>query len=260
MPDLAAVESFVAKWQPSIMAALEVMGEAVRRAGYETAAPFDDVDYRSPPRLVWAMPTWYPGRPEDLESMDMYLMFSLLPADQGDDLFVPVLELQNVEGSYADNIGLGEPLRLEDDRAMSAALAEMQSGANQVAAMIEAYFPKPAKRVWRIKVVEPGGAARHPSVTTNEEFAKAEVTGLLRLAVDRIRRLFWELETVRMHYAWNTGTTAAMSRIEMFLDDGEAWEALREYERMIRSLTPALRSRVTKAIGTLAVETTGGYS
>jgi len=261
MADAALIEAFIRKWETRILAALDNVGEEARRAGYATMLPDADVDVDAmPPRLMWIMRTWYPSRPEELESMDVFLTFSLLPADDEGIVFAPVAELLNVEGSFADDIELGEPLRLDDDRSIASALEAMQAAAGDIVTRLEAYFPKAAKRVWKIKVVGPGGKSWPPSVTTNEDFAKAEVAGLLNLSLDRISRLFWELETVREFYAWNTGTTAAVARIEMFLEQGETWDALREYDKMIKSLTPALRNRVIRRTGTITVETTGGYA
>lgn len=260
MADPALVESFVRRWQPAIIAALSSLSEAVRIAGYATADPVDDIDPGGPvPRLMWIMHTMYPGRPEELSSMDVFITFSLLPADDEGTMFVPAIELLNVEGSFADDIELGQTIRLDDDRAMAAAVQEAHEIDEQVITLLEAYYPKPLKQIWKIKTTSPEGKPFNPSVHSKEEVAKEETYGLLHLSLDKIYHLFWELDAVKMVPGGSSAALYDLRIVNMLLEDGKVWQGLRSYHDFLRNLPRRLRDRVTKEVGTIEVETTGGF-
>lgn len=254
MDKVSALEAFIQKWEPSILDALNTIGEAVHRAGYNTSDPYDEIDL--PEMIRWLMPVGYPGRPAFLESMDMFISFTIVQPDVG---LLPFLEVFNREGSYLDNINISDPLAMDDTSGWEKAMETAKGKANDVVGILEEYFPKPTKRIWKIHVTTPEGVKTHPSLHTNEDIAKQDVSIRLAEMLYKISRLFWEFEAVRMYSAWTSSSSYALAQIHSFLEQGEIWKALLRYHVFIDSMSPSLRDRVTKTVGSLSVERRGGY-
>lgn len=257
MPKVEVLDAFIGKWQPPILDALTTIHDAIERAGYTATDPDSDVDM--PELLRWSMLTWYPGRPESWESGDLAVALTLVQHDEGSSMFVPFIEAFNMDGSFLDDIFISDALDLNDDQGWREVMDTVRGKADHVVRMLQSYFPTPTKTIWKIQVSDPQKVKQHPSLHTSQEIAKQDVSIKLEAMLDRIARLFWEFEAVRMYSAWTSGSTYAMGQIRALLDQGEVWKALRRYQKFMDELETSLRNRVIKEVGLLQVERIGGY-
>lgn len=259
MGNFEIVRDFLEKWENSILGALEIIGQAVDRAGYSAGPPESDVDYDGAyTQLRYLMRVVSPGRPLYLEGMDALVCFTLLESNEGTMEFVPFIEIFNNEGSFYDEIDLSRPMSLQDP-SWGEVITSAKEQASDIILILDSYFPKPAKRRWKILVTTPENVQLHPSTHTNEDIAKEDVSFRLTAMVEKMEELFWELEVLKMYSGWNSRSTYAISEIRYHLEEQETWVALRKYHRFLDTMEPSLRKRVIKKVGSLNVERLGGF-
>jgi hypothetical protein len=253
------VEDFVRKWDLPIHDAMEAIGGKLVRAGYGAQSYDSEIDYDlTNPYLRWLMRVWSIGRPDALESMDMMIAFTIVPAQENFLGFLPFIELFNFEGSFLDDIDLSEPLTL-DDPSWENVINLAADKAGDIVTILADYFPEPTLRRWKIHFTDPDMAKTHPSIHTNEERARQDVANRLTGILDLTEKLFWTFETLRMYSAWNSASTLAIAQVRVLLDQQEPFMALKRYNRFLDTLEPALRMRVIEMVGSLNVERLGGF-
>lgn len=262
MAKVHTVESFVEKWEGSIIDALGTIGQSIERAGFAVTAPDSDVDTSAfSPHLRWLIRTWAHGRPIGLESMDLLIAITIVQADDAySDIstFLPFIEIFNFEGSFLDDIDLSDPIGL-DNPSWEEIIKSAQAKAGDIVAILKGYFPESTKSRWKIHATAPENIPLHPSIHTNEEVAQDDVKFRLSAMLVKLERFFWELETLRIYSGWNSASTYALDQTRLLLKQGEAWEALQTYDEFLETLSPSLKKQVIKTVGSLSVEHLGGF-
>jgi hypothetical protein len=259
MTSVETLEQFTKKWKPSIRTFQRAIQDAVEKAGYG----YDGYDLEfnlddEAPVAQWFMMVWQPDRPEEADYLDMSLYLNLISEDPEHNLYTPMLEVMNNEGSIADDVKLSEPLRLDDDAAWAKVWAGGEDLAKDIVDFVEAYNPKPSKRIWRIRGTMPGNVPIHPSIHTRKEVAKSEISERLLGILDRAARLLFDLQATNQ-YTGAPGASTHLAMARRSLEEGKPLYALSRYHAFLGTLTEPILDLVNRTAGTLDVETMGGF-
>lgn len=259
MAAIADLERFNEKWESSVKRFQRSIQDAVEKAGYGYDGYGPEIDEDESAFSRWFMYVWQPKRPEDMDYLDMTLYLEVISEDPSSNLFRPVLEVMNNDGSISDDVPLSEPLRLDDDAAWAKVWADGDPLAKDIVDFLEAYSPRPTKRIWRIRGTTPGNVPIHPSIHTHKEVATAEISQRLRRVLDLAYDLLWGIMVAHKKSWVSANLLNFISVSRIYLDQGKPLKALKTYHQFLSALDDAQLELVNKTAGTLDVVLAGGY-
>lgn len=255
-----SLEQFRDKWDSEIQSALKEIQKSILAAGYEVSYFEEEAGYidSDPPLLRWFMYTGIRNRPDDDADRDIMVSFDIIGNEPEDGLLTPVLEASTGDGSIVDDIKLSHPL-LPESPEWSSVWEALRERATDVTRVVQSWNPKPVKRVWRIGGLGPGSRKTHPSIHTNEEIARSEITERLGTILERATALLFDLDAKKQRKGWDASTSTALMNARLTLHNGKPLRALRMYHRLLEDLNPEMLDLINSFAGTLDVEAEGTY-
>lgn len=256
------LEKFIRKWGPAIQNSMDTIHQSIVKAGYGASGPDEYVELdEDPPFMRWNIFTSLPNRPEEETERDIMVDFMILADEEEEGRFTPILEAMNDDGNIQDDVKLSEvPLAPEDDAAWATVFEKLKSLAPVVTEFIQHWNPKPAKNIWTLKVTLPGNIAVHPSIHTRADVARAEIIERLYGMVDMAAKLLWDLEAQKQYAGWSSDSTTLLMDTRMYLDQGKAVKAFRQYQNFLKTLDPNMRDLINRIAGTLDIDVSEGLS